>query len=258
MLPLRFAVTASGELGDAAFTELRAAIVRADGPDVAPLFLPDYNSLHEAVHLQVTDVAWCPPLVARDLLRVDAAEPIVTVERGGADHYYSAIVVRSDSPLRLAELGTSRFGWVSRLSAAGYIVPRRYLSSIGVNMARADERFLKTHAELAKALLARRVDTIATYAARTPTGFRLPEALRGERILGTAGPIPGDVIVFGRRSDALRARELGVALRRVRVAPFGSLAQLLNATGFGAVGFHHFDALARWFDPSKAEAQHEV
>jgi ABC-type phosphate/phosphonate transport system substrate-binding protein len=246
MLALRFAVTASRDSGDA-FDELRDEIARADGPAVSPLFVPDYKSLHEAMHLQLADVAWCPPLVARDLLRVGAGDPIATVERGGRDAHYSAIIVRRDSEIG-GDLGTARFGWVSRLSAAGYIVPRRHLASLGVSFARATETFHRSHDELARALIARQVDVIGTYASKGAHGYVLPARLREQRIFATAGPIPGDVIVYGRRGAPELSRSLGAALQRVRLAPHGPLANLLDASGFGPVGFHHFDALARWFD----------
>jgi len=252
MLPLRFAIASSADLRGAAFEELRAAIVSAGGPNLAPLFLPNYVALYETVHLHVADVAWCPPLVARDLVRVAAADPIAAVMRGGAEHYYSVIVAHADASVRtLADVGHARFGWVSRLSAAGYIVPRRYLATMGVSLAHADERFFHTHAALARALLARDVDVIATYAARTATSFRLPEALRTQRILAAAGPIPGDVIVCGRRMDPPRARDLASALLDVRIDPSGPLSELLNASGFAPVAQDHFDPLSRWFDTSR-------
>jgi ABC-type phosphate/phosphonate transport system substrate-binding protein len=252
MMPLRFAIASSADLRDAAFDELRRAIVSAGGPNVAPLFLPNYVALFETLHLHVADVAWCPPLVARDLVRVAAADPIAVVKRHGVEHYYSAIVAHADAPVRtVADLSHARFGWVSRLSAAGYIVPRRHLASMGVTLKDTDERFFHTHAALARALLAGDVEVVATYAARTATSFRLPDALARHRILAAAGPIPGDVIVCSRRVGVDRQRLLARALRDVRIDPSGALSELLNASGFGPIAQDHFDALSRWFDTAR-------
>ncbi len=244
MSTLRFAVATTPDLGAAAFDELHATLSER-GLHIEPVFVPNYVALFETIHLHAADAAWCPPLVARDLVRVAAADPVATVLRGGLDHYYSAIVTREDGPVRrLHDLESARVGWVSRLSAAGYVVPRDFLRSFGVDLGGLDETFFHTHGRAMRALLDGAVDVIATYASSESGTFRLSPALEDARILGVAGRIPGDVVV-GSRSLGPRARDLGSALRFARIARSGPLAALMNAFGFGWVPADHLRSLDR-------------
>jgi ABC-type phosphate/phosphonate transport system substrate-binding protein len=132
---LRFAITGSTETSSAAFAELRSVLVRAGGPDVEPLFVPSYASLYETVCAGLCAVAWTPPLVALDLQRGEIADPIAATVRSGGSAYYAALVVRASSDIaHIGQIQGSRVGWVSKLSAAGYVVPRYYLQSIGMKL----------------------------------------------------------------------------------------------------------------------------
>jgi len=249
MSTLRFAVATTPDLGGAAFEDLKTLVALGGGPGLVPVFVPNYVALFETVHRHVADAAWCPPLVARDLVRVAAAEPIATVLRGGADHYYSALVALSGSRVRrVGEIEGARVGWVSRLSAAGYVVPRDYLQSLGVAVERLDECFFHTHGRCVEALLSEEVDVIGTYASAHAGSFRVSPALAGARILGVAGQIPGDVVVASRGLAAESRTRLGVALRRRSIDPAGALAALMNASGFGFVPPDHLASLARWME----------
>jgi ABC transporter, phosphonate, periplasmic substrate-binding protein len=256
---LRFAVATTPDLGGDAFDELRTMLSAADGPDVEPVFVPNYVALYETIHLHAADAAWCPPLVARDLVRVAAADPVATVLRGGMDHYYSALVAHERSAVRhVSHVATARVGWVSRLSAAGYVVPRDYLQSLGVDISALAEEFFHTHGRLIHALLDREVDVVGTYASAHGGRFFTSRALADQRIIGVAGQIPGDVIVVARVDGSGRSRgtetrigkELGTALRMAHVAPDGPLAALMNASGFGYVPPGHLEALSRWMERS--------
>ena len=250
MHTLRFAVATSPELGHAAFDELASLVARAD-VTIEPVYVPNYVALYETLHLHAAEAAWCPPLVARDLVRVAAADPIASVLRGGVDHYYSALVARDDSRIRrLAQIEEARVGWVSRLSAAGYVVPRDYLRSLGVEVEALDDSFMHTHARAVQGLLEGEVDVIATFASASEGSFRVSPALAGARILGVAGQIPGDVVVVTRAVSRAAAVELAGALRARPLVPGGPLARLMNASGFGYVPPDHLDTLSRWMERS--------
>jgi ABC-type phosphate/phosphonate transport system substrate-binding protein len=248
---LRFAVATTPDLGGDAFEELRTMLSVAGGLAVEPVFVPNYVALYETVHLHAADAAWCPPLVARDLVRVAAADPVATVLRGGADHYYSALVTQHDSRIRhVSQIRAARIGWVSRLSAAGYVVPRDYLRSLGIELSELDERLFHTHGRLIHALLEGEVDVIGTYASASGGKFATSPLLEDARILGVAGQIPGDVIVVARPMTSRLGRALGAAFRAASIAPEGALAGLMNASGFGPVPPGHLDSLARWMERS--------
>jgi ABC-type phosphate/phosphonate transport system substrate-binding protein len=211
-------------------------LASAGGPDIEPVYVSSYVALYETVHLHAADAAWCPPLVARDLIRVAAADPIATVLRGGADHYYSALVTRRASKVKhVSDITSARVGWVSRLSAAGYVVPRDYLQSLGIAVEELDEHFFHTHGKLVLGLLEGEVDVIGTYASARAGRFQTSLALENARILGVAGQIPGDVIVLGRAVD-----------------PRGALSALMNASGFGFVPPDHLGSLARWVERAES------
>lgn len=237
------------EVAEEAFADLAARLVTSGAPALEPVFVPSYTSLTDTLNTLRADVAWCPPLVARELVRIAAAQPVATVMRHGADHYYSALVARAGSAFRtVRDLSRARIGWVSPLSAAGYVVPRSYLRSIGVPLAFREEHFLDGHAPLLAALDRDEVDVVATYAVREGLVFKVrtrPDLV----MLATAGPISGDVIVVARWVDPARTESLTNAFLGATADPSGPFTRLMEASGFGRVMPWHLDTLARWFDP---------
>jgi len=232
------------QAAEAAVAELRSIFDRG-GLELEPVFARNYGALYDAMHLHEADVAWAPPLVARDLRRDGAADACATVLRKGGACYFSAIVGAGtvESPADI-----TRFGWVSRLSAAGYLVPRGYLQSIGVSVDFREERFFHTHARSMDALKAGVVDAIATYAVRDRAGeaARVPHAFDGARVLATIGPIPGDVVVASRAIPRDLAGRVGELLRSSKLGDGSALASLMGAQGFGDVPADHLDALGQW------------
>jgi ABC-type phosphate/phosphonate transport system substrate-binding protein len=241
---VRFAFATTPQMGDAAASEM-SAMFAAAGIALEPVFVRDYAALYDAVHLHEVDCAWAPPLVARDLSRDGAADPCVTVLHRGGANYFSAIV--GTGSLR-TPADVTRIGWVSRLSAAGYLVPRAYLKSIGIPVDGREERFFHTHARSMEALRMGIVDAIATYATRDDedSAPRVPHAFEGARVLTTIGPIPGDVIVCTRTLAANVTKRVTDVFRSTKVGPRAAIATLMGATGFGEVPPHHLDALTRW------------
>ncbi|HEY1956385.1 MAG TPA: PhnD/SsuA/transferrin family substrate-binding protein [Polyangiaceae bacterium] len=241
---VRFAMATTPQIGDAAVRELRDIFGR-EHIEVEPVWTRDYGALYDAVHLHEADVAWAPPLVARDLRRDGAAEPCAAVVRKGGLHYFSAIVGTESlsSPKEI-----QRFGWVSRLSAAGYLVPRGYLTSIGVSVDFREERFFRTHQRSMAALAAGIVDAIATFAVQEHAGETpiVPHAFDGARVLATIGPIPGDVIVVSSTMPRETASRVGALVREAKLSETSAIAELMGAEGFGAVPPGHLEALGRW------------
>jgi len=241
---VRFALPTTPQAGDAAVRELRDLFAR-EHIELEPVWVRDYAALYDAMHLHEADVAWAPPLVARDLRRDGAAEPCAAVVRKGGVHYFSAIVGTESlaSPKDI-----ERFGWVSRLSAAGYLVPRGYLMSVGISVDFREERFFRTHQRSMAALAAGVVDAIATYAVRGHAGETpiVPHAFDGARVLATIGPIPGDVIVASSTMARDAAERIGALLRGAKIEETSAIADLMGAARFGEVPPGHLDALGRW------------
>jgi ABC-type phosphate/phosphonate transport system substrate-binding protein len=250
-MTLRFAIAVSHELGAPAFADLDRALTAEGAPPIEPVFVASYAALTDAIHMQQAELGWTPPLVARELVRIAAADPIVTVLRNGVDHYYGALVARGDARIRtLQDLQRARVGWVSEMSAAGYIVPRNYLRSVGIPLEFRSERFYHSHAKLVRALGYDEIDVAATYATREGSAFRVRH-LPAYTLLATAGPIPGDVVVAARWISKEERDAVTNAFVRCVAQPAGAFARLMEATGFTRVMPWHLETLARWFDQAR-------
>jgi ABC-type phosphate/phosphonate transport system substrate-binding protein len=137
-------------------------------------------------------IAWAPPLVAHDLMRMRLASPIAAADAGaGAD--YAAMLLGRPSIESLADITRQRVGWVSKLSATGYQIPRLYLESFGLELSTffASEHFYGSHDAVAHALAMGEIDVAATHSNRL-LGVLGPSRAR---ILTSIGPVPADVIV---------------------------------------------------------------
>ncbi len=239
---VRFALATTPQAGAAAVLEL-GALFDEIGLELQPVFVPNYRALYDALHLHEADAAWCPPIVARDLRRDRAADVSVCVLRNGSPSYFSAIVGNASlhSPSDV-----HRFGWVSQLSAAGYLVPRSYLASLPKPVDFREERFFHTHGRCMEALKAGIVDAIATYATYANGEPHVPHAFPGAKVLTTIGPIPGDVIMISTTMSKEQGDAITEMLLAAELEPEGSIAKLMGTTRFGAVPHGHLESLSKW------------
>lgn len=245
----RFALAVPEDAGNTlAIDELRAALAEASLLALEPIFVPTYAALYETMGAGRADLAWAPPLVARDLSLAGLAGPLVAPVRFDESAYHAALVVLPSSPLvHVEDLRGARVGWVSKLSAAGYVVPRGHLRALGIDPATffASEALLGSHAAVADALVRGAIDVGATYAAvRREALLAAPET--PTRIVVSAGPIPSDVVVIASGTDGARADALSEAFIRVRPRPRGALRRLMKVDRFVAVGADHLAPLAPW------------
>lgn len=248
---VRLAVpTPPSPLALAAFDELAQVVVREGGPTLVPVFVPSYAALYETLAAGEAETAWAPPLVARDFVRAELALPIVVATRNDEVSYYSALVVPLHS--RLLYLGDlararARMGWVSKLSAAGYVVPRWFLQSAGYRLDSlfASEELMGSHAGLGEALAVSRIDAAATYASVRGEAFMTADLGMPLRILGIAGPIPGDVIVARCDLELETRAALVRALVQGRFDPH-VLRKLMNTERFAPAPANHLAPLSAW------------
>jgi phosphonate transport system substrate-binding protein len=173
----------------------------------------DYNGTIQAIASNQVDVA---TLAGGSYANVDAqigklATPILTTrDAEGATGYYSAIIVRADSPYRtLADLRGRSFGYVDFNSTSGYLFPRAKMREQGID---PDTFFGRTsfsggHTQSVLAMQNGQFDAaLVDMAGGAPqTGFSAGPfyvlARRGLinpkdfRIIWTAGPIPNPALV---------------------------------------------------------------
>jgi phosphonate transport system substrate-binding protein len=107
------------------------------------------------------------------------------------------------SALAVDDLRGKTVAWVDRTSAAGYLYPRLELAARGIDAPRffGGELFLRSHAEVVRAVFDGRADVGATYAEPPPRGEPIRRAgfcdaapKRSARVLLWTGEIPNDVI----------------------------------------------------------------
>lgn len=244
---IRFGIVADGPRAAEAFVDLAAAILRAHGPTLEPVFFSSYAGLLEACNLGLCDAVWAAPLVAHELRFTDVRRPVAVVVREAGAFYYSALVVRSDIRGRapgLHELRGKRIAWVSPRSAAGYVVPHLQLRALGYDPDAyfGSQRFHFTHGRALRALELGEADAAATYAHLGSDGLFHLDHVRDARIVMTAGPIPGDVVLTREGVDPSFAR----ALVRAVFANDGPLARATGARRFDRIPERHFGAIERW------------
>lgn len=225
------------------------ALRQVSGLDIAPVWLPSHDALHDAFLRGAVDLAWCPPIVAVHVETAGVGKPIVAIGRRGSVAYYGAIVSLKTSDIRRTkDLPGKRIAWVSPTSAAGYLVPRLYLLSKGLDprsMFR-EEHFAGSHSGTLAMLLDGRVDVAAVFAsAQSKDAFKVPGPVEKLRIVSTVGPIPNDVIVAQSRLDTGMRTVLSRAFLSLDAAALAPISLETGITRFEPLPIGHLDPLRR-------------
>lgn len=229
------------------------AILRTEVDGVTP---ESYEELTELFVRDEVQYAWVSPaqlVLAEQQIRL---APVVSAVRGDRTEYHGALFVPAESPAReITQLAGGRVAWVDATSASGYLYPRLQLAARGLDPSRlfGEELFLRSHAEVVRAVFSGRADVGATYSewprpghlGELRSGFRDVAPERPARVLEWTSAIPNDLIAghglrsraelrqFGDAVLALAAREDGRALlyrafhaERFVVTPRGALGKL--------------------------------
>ncbi len=139
--------------------------------------LPSYEALERKLLDGEIDAAWGPPMVCA---RVQQAGGTVALRaiRGNASVYRAALLCRSHDDLKLQELGALglrrlRAAWVDPQSMAGYIMPRRHLSTAGIDLRSAfeEEQILGSYEACFEAVISCQADVTASYATARGLGY---------------------------------------------------------------------------------------
>ncbi len=195
------------------WSAFKALIEHATGLPVKVYQSSDYNGTIQAVASNQVDVA---ALAGGGYANVDAqigklATPILTTrDAEGSLGYYSAVIVKADSPYHtLADLKGRTFGYVDFNSTSGYLYPRAKMREQGID---PDTFFGKTsfsggHAQSVLAMENGQFDgALVEMQGGTPaTGFSAGPYytlarrglinLKDFRIIWSAGPIPNAALV---------------------------------------------------------------
>jgi phosphonate transport system substrate-binding protein len=258
-----------------AFADALAGVL---GTPVRIHYAAGYRALVTALQQRLVHVAWLPPLPAARAVRDGSIVPIAAASRSGATSYMTALIARKGGRVKtLDDLRGVKVAWVDRESASGYVVIRSALSRLGVSLVDAfsEELFLRSHAEVARAVNTGRVDVGATCfnvtASRGPrydepamsyqiarTGYAGESGLPVEHVemIAHAGPIPSDIFAAHASLDALQVRSLETMLTEARPAACYELARtLMHADAFAKVGSAHMQLLHQLFDEVVARSE---
>jgi phosphonate transport system substrate-binding protein len=203
----------------------------------------DYRGLVAALEQGLVQLAWVPPLMAARGVREGTIVPSVVTLRNGTTSYSACLFsLRAGGPDDLSKLRGARAAWVDRESASGYVVIRAHLRSLGMRLVDAfgDEIFVRSHADVGRAVRERAVDVGATFLSFRSGSDEIDRAGwregglddRDVQVLAHAGPIPSDVLALHPTLASVRAL-LQTALVDARPASVHLAAKaLLHADGF--------------------------
>jgi phosphate/phosphite/phosphonate ABC transporter binding protein len=228
-----------GEGGDARVQAFTAALGEAVGMAIDLHKAADYRALASAMEQGLVHFAWLPPLAAARVVRSGVVTPAAVAVRHGAASYYAGLIALESSHIHsIADLKQLRAAWVDRESASGYLVIRAALRQMGVSLvdAFAEDLFLRSHAEVARAVDEGIADVGATYfnlasgavkmARSTYTGL-VGEPLKNMRIVAEAGPIPSDMFAVHRSVSPVALQKIQTALIGARPAHFFEAAKAM-------------------------------
>jgi phosphonate transport system substrate-binding protein len=244
--------------GDAAptiFEPLCAGLSRRTRTPIHVVSVSTYAALPDVVDSGIADVALAPPMVALDLIRWGVAVPVAAAVRRGVTHYQAALATRLGGAKSIRAFEGARIAWVSKLSAAGYVIPRLWMESQGLDPDRhfREQVFSQSHAAALDALARGRVDLAATYVVSgDDAGLAHPS--RELEILSAFGPVPSEVVVVSVRVDEARRKRLAAAFVDVDLASLAPLSRLFEIDGFSFAGDEHLDGVRELLSRARASA----
>jgi phosphonate transport system substrate-binding protein len=205
-MSLVFAVVPSATPGDsrAALEDLCGRLTAMLDTQIVGMHPDSYSDLQSQLEKDRVQYAWMPPaliVLGAEKLRL---EPLLSSVREERTDYRAVLFVDAASAFHnVRDLVGKKIAWVDPASASGYLVPRLHLAAMGVDPGRlfGEELFVKSHAEVVRAVFSGRAHAGATYAHRPPQGEPIRRAGfldvapdREARVLEWTQAIPSDVI----------------------------------------------------------------
>lgn len=206
MRPITLAVVPSSTPGDsrAALADVCHELGLLLGTSVHAFHPETYMHLVAELEKDRVQYAWMSPALVVLATEHIQLRPLLSSVRGERTAYCAALFVDARRPITsMAECRGKRVAWVDQTSASGYLYPRLELASRGIDPEElfSEQLFMRSHAEVVRAVLDGRAEVGATYAARPPEGQPVTRAGfhdvapgHAVRVLEWTAEIPNDVI----------------------------------------------------------------
>ncbi len=215
----------------------------------------DQEALAKALSAGEVDLAVMGPL-AYLRTKPGAARLLLRTVRKGKSTYRSVIFGPAKSKVTSMEAlkkykGTLKAAWTETSSASGYIVPKAYLLSEGINPVQAfdTQDFLGSHDAVCKAVLEGRYDVGATF---SDSGDSISgcEAALGRnaqtlKVIGISEPVPNDVLVANQTFSEGKGKALFDAAKEAKAS---TLSAALLADGVAEVTDADFEPIRKALD----------
>jgi phosphonate transport system substrate-binding protein len=222
-----------------------------------------YRDLSDALEHGDLGIGWMPPIPAIELEDKGVAIPLALPSRRDSTHYHAAFITRRGGAKTLEELQGRRVAWVDRESAAGYLVPRMHLASLGLDPSKlfSQEIFAQSHFGVVEAVVNGRADVGATFCTLEPRTKRILTAgwtaadgqtLRPVDLVTTAGPIPNDAIVAAARLPSSVKTALTRWLLNLDERSKAILTELFHVKAFKLSTPTHFEPLRHMLRAARA------
>jgi phosphonate transport system substrate-binding protein len=268
---IRLGLIPLGEGADARVHAFAAGLAEMLGTEIDLHRAADYRALTSAIDQGLVHFAWLPPLSAARVVRSKTITPAAIAVRHGVTSYFAGLVARDASPVRsVADLKGLRAAWVDRESASGYIVIRAALRLQGVSLvdAFAEDLFLRSHSEVARAVDEGRADVGATCfnlfsgavkMARSAYTEMSGDPLKNMRIVAEAGPIPSDIFAVHTSVPRPMLHKIETALVGARpVHLFEAAKAMMFADSFVHADGEHLRMLDKLYDTVFSEDARSV
>jgi phosphonate transport system substrate-binding protein len=221
---ITLAVVPSSTPGDSRFVldGLCVALTKLLDTPVSGINSRTYQDLASELEKGRVDYAWMSPTLMLLTSEHIQLRPLLSAVRDDRVDYCAALFVHEALPItKIEDAQGCTVAWVDSTSASGYLFPRLQLASRGIDPSRffTRELFLRSHAEVVKAVLDGRAEVGATYAQRPEEGAPLTRAgfihvapKHSFRVLEYSQPIPNDMIVGHGLIEKAEHREFSNAI----------------------------------------------
>lgn len=225
---------------------------------IRPFVAGDYPGVVEAMKGGKLDLAFFSPAALVMAEKVAGARVILKSTYQGRMHYYSAIIVRKDSPIQTVQaLKGKSFAFVDPGSTTGGVYPKLTMLQAGLDPTRDLGRviFAGGHDAAILAVYNRKVDAAATFANDdrgddVPWKHLLKERADTIRALAYSKPIPNGAVAVSRDLPSDTVNALKNAFLNLGKTPEGRqiLAQMYLIEAFAPASSKDYDPVRDAFN----------